>query len=104
LGAGKVVVKGGHLSGRALDIVFDADRLHAVDQPRILSRNTRAMGCTFSAAIAAHLARGADFLKTVRRAKAYIAGAIAHGLSIGGGVGPTHHFFDLYARAGSATG
>jgi hydroxymethylpyrimidine/phosphomethylpyrimidine kinase len=100
LGAGKVVVKGGHLSGRAVDIVFDGHRWHALDQARIASRNTHGTGCTFSAAIAAHLARGADFIEAVKRAKAYVAGAIAHGLPIGGGVGPTHHFFDLYARAG----
>ncbi|MFO7495694.1 MAG: bifunctional hydroxymethylpyrimidine kinase/phosphomethylpyrimidine kinase [Desulfobacterales bacterium] len=100
LGAAKVVVKGGHLSGRATDILFDGHRFHALDHARIASRNTHGTGCTFAAAIAAHLARGADFFDAVKQAKAYISGAIAHALPLGRGVGPTHHFFDLYARAG----
>jgi hydroxymethylpyrimidine/phosphomethylpyrimidine kinase len=41
-----------------------------------------------------------DFLKAVEKAKLYITGAIEHALDIGKGHGPTHHFFDLYARSG----
>jgi len=36
----------------------------------------------------------------VANAKTYITGAIRNALDIGRGHGPTHHFFDLYARAG----
>ncbi|MDA8141294.1 MAG: bifunctional hydroxymethylpyrimidine kinase/phosphomethylpyrimidine kinase [Desulfobacteraceae bacterium] len=101
LGARKVVVKGGHLSGApATDILFDGATFQALTAPRIATTNTHGTGCTFSSAIAAHLALGFPFFEAVQKAKTYVTGAIAHALSIGQGHGPTHHFFDLYARAG----
>lgn len=101
LGAGKVVIKGGDLENEyATDIVFDGSRFETLDHPRIDTSSTHGTGCTFSSAIAAHMARGKDFFDATAAAKTYVTGAIQHALPIGGGNGPTHHFFDLYARAG----
>lgn len=101
LGAAKVVVKGGHMGGASsTDIVYDGKRFESIQAPRIDTPNTHGTGCTFSSAIAAHLALGFSFFDAVARAKDYVSGAIAHSLNIGKGHGPTHHFFDLYARAG----
>ncbi len=101
LGARKVVIKGGHLGGdRSVDIVYDGARMVRLDHRRIATAHTHGTGCTFSSAIAAYLARGLSFQEAVQGAKAYISGAIAHALAIGKGHGPTHHFFDLYRRAG----
>ncbi len=101
LGARKVVVKGGHLGdAQATDVVCDGQDFQELTGARIETRNTHGTGCTFSAAIAANLARGHAFFEAVKRAKTYINGAIAHSLDIGRGHGPTHHFFDLYRRAG----
>lgn len=103
LGAAKVVVKGGHMQGAsATDILYDGKRFESIQAPRINTPNTHGTGCTFSSAIAAHLALGFSFFDAVARAKHYTSGAIAHSLDIGKGHGPTHHFFDLYARAGMA--
>lgn len=100
-GAKKVVVKGGHLGGdRATDVLYDGKSYRELDGPRIDTRNTHGTGCTFSSAIAANLALGHPFPEAVERAKAYITGAIRNALPIGKGHGPTHHFHDLYARAG----
>jgi hydroxymethylpyrimidine/phosphomethylpyrimidine kinase len=100
LGAAKVVVKGGHLDGdQATDILYDGQAFHHLTTPRLDTPNTHGTGCTFSAAIAAHLARGAAFFDAVQNAKRYITGAIAHSLDIGKGHGPTHHFYDLYRKA-----
>jgi hydroxymethylpyrimidine/phosphomethylpyrimidine kinase len=79
--------------------VYDGKRFESIQAPRINTPNTHGTGCTFSSAIAAHLALGYSFFDAVARAKDYISGAIAHCLNIGKGPGPTHHFFDLYARA-----
>lgn len=99
--ARKVVVKGGHLADEpATDILYDGRDFMELRQERIETKNTHGTGCTFSSAIAANLALGVDFFDAVRRAKTYITGAIEHSLAIGRGHGPTHHFFDLYARAG----
>ncbi|MFH2218434.1 MAG: bifunctional hydroxymethylpyrimidine kinase/phosphomethylpyrimidine kinase [Pseudomonadota bacterium] len=101
LGARKVVVKGGHLGkGRATDILYDGREFKALESRRIKTKNTHGTGCTFSSAVAANIALGKTFFESVTLAKAYITGAIAHSLSIGKGHGPTHHFFDLYAKAG----
>jgi len=101
LGASKVVVKGGHMHGlEATDILFDGQSFRRLSSPRLSTRNTHGTGCTFSSAIAAYLARGEAFFDAVHKAKVYISGAIGHALTIGQGHGPTHHFFDLYARAG----
>ncbi len=100
-GPAKVVVKGGHLEGeQATDVVFDGARYRALTSGRIATTNTHGTGCTFSSAIAAYLAKGEAFFDAVDKAKVYVTGAIAHSLSIGKGHGPTHHFFDLYRRAG----
>ncbi len=101
LGAARVVIKGGHLSGdRATDILYDGVETRRLTSRRLATANTHGTGCTFSSAIAAGLARGMDFFDAVEQAKTYITGAIAHALDIGKGHGPTHHFFQLYAKAG----
>jgi hydroxymethylpyrimidine/phosphomethylpyrimidine kinase len=100
-GAKNVVVKGGHLGeGRATDILYDGQGFKALESHRIETKNTHGTGCTFSSAIAANIALGKGFFEAVTLAKAYITRAIEHSLSIGKGHGPTHHFYDLYAKAG----
>jgi hydroxymethylpyrimidine/phosphomethylpyrimidine kinase len=53
-----------------------------------------------SAAIASNLAKGLDVVKAVELSKKYITTAIQHALEIGKGVGPTHHFYEIYKKAG----
>jgi hydroxymethylpyrimidine/phosphomethylpyrimidine kinase len=103
LGARKVVVKGGHSGGaQATDVLYDGQTCRELTSTRYATTNTHGTGCTFSSAIAANLALGHSFFDAVTRAKTYISGAIRNALDIGRGHGPTHHFFDLYARAGLA--
>ena len=101
LGAKKVVVKGGHLGkNQATDILYDGREFNTLHSHRVNTKNTHGTGCTFSSAIAANIALGKPFFEAVTLAKVYITGAIEHAVSIGKGHGPTHHFFDLYAKAG----
>jgi hydroxymethylpyrimidine/phosphomethylpyrimidine kinase len=101
LGAKKVVIKGGHLEeDRATDILYDGQDFKKLQSRWVETKNTHGTGCTFSSAIAANIALGKNFFESVTLAKAYITGAIEHALSMGKGHGPTHHFFDLYAKAG----
>ena len=101
LGAKNVVVKGGHLGDAdATDVLFDGKAYRELRSDRIETKNTHGTGCTFSSAIAAHIALGYAFFDAVEAAKRYITGAIAHALPIGKGYGPTNHFYDLYASAG----
>jgi hydroxymethylpyrimidine/phosphomethylpyrimidine kinase len=66
-----------------------------VSVERIATKNTHGSGCVFSAAIAAHLALGAEPLEAVREAKAFITEAIANSLEIGEGHGPVNPMFAL---------
>lgn len=49
---------------------------------------------------AANLAQGLSLADAVAASKAYVTEAIEYSLPIGGGCGPTHHFVDLYRKAG----
>lgn len=103
LGAQAVLLKGGHRDEDATDVLFDGATCIRLQAERIPTKNTHGTGCTLSSAIAANLALGMAVPEAVIAAKRYITVAIAHALPIGGGVGPTNHFYELYKRAGLPT-
>jgi hydroxymethylpyrimidine/phosphomethylpyrimidine kinase len=95
LGPRYVVLKGGHLaSGKVVDILYDGKQFKTFEADRIPSRNTHGTGCTFSAAIAAFLARGEKIEDAVAKAKQYVTEAIKTGLAVGTGHGPLNHFHE----------
>src|SRR5690606_32011383 len=92
MGPRHVLIKGGHLEGpEAVDYLFDGVRLKTFGAERIDTKNTHGTGCTYSAALAAHLARGLEVEEAVARAKGYVTQAIRHSLSLGKGHGPLDH-------------
>jgi hydroxymethylpyrimidine/phosphomethylpyrimidine kinase len=91
LGPRAVVVKGGHLPGDAIDVFFDGQQMEELTAPRVDTQHTHGTGCTFSAAITARLACGADLRDAVRGAKEYVTEAIRRSYSIGRGHGPVDH-------------
>jgi len=99
LGPKAVLVKGGHLNdtAEAVDVLYDGTCFRTFAAPRIETPNTHGTGCTYASAIAAHLAHGHDLPLAVDRAKRYVTRAIDHALPLGGGHGPTNHFFHLNA-------
>jgi hydroxymethylpyrimidine/phosphomethylpyrimidine kinase len=97
LGPSVVVVKGGHLEGDlSVDVVCAHDEQFELSGPRLPGRNTHGTGCTFSAAITAGLALGQPVEEALRKARAYLQGAIEHAPGYGGGHGPLNHFWRLY--------
>jgi len=96
MGCRTIVVKGGHIDGDAIDILFDGKEFYEYPAPRIDTKHTHGTGCTFSSAIASNLALGFPVYMAVEKAKAYINTAIAHAPKLGKGNGPTHHFYDMY--------
>jgi hydroxymethylpyrimidine kinase/phosphomethylpyrimidine kinase len=94
LGAANVVVKGGHLAGDVvIDLLFDGERFHEFAGPRIPTKNTHGTGCTFASAIACYLARGEPVPAAVRKAKAYLTGALEHAYDTGRGHGSVNHMW-----------
>jgi hydroxymethylpyrimidine/phosphomethylpyrimidine kinase len=85
MGARQVVVKGGHLPGRAVDVVFDGEEFALFDGSRIPVPDARGLGCTFSSALACGLARGFPLVQAVEDAKRYTAAALSAGFRTGAG-------------------
>lgn len=95
LGAGAVLIKGGHAAGRdSIDLLVDAHGCERFAAPRIATKNTHGTGCTLASAVAAGLAKGLALSEAVRQAKHYVHAAItaADRLDVGAGRGPLHHF------------
>ena len=91
LGATYVLVKGGRLSGPAVDVLYDGKTITTFEAPRIDTVNTSGAGCSYSAAIAAYLAKGEPIEEAVRLAKSFVTTAIHYGFSYNDYVGPTYH-------------
>ncbi|MBV8846767.1 MAG: bifunctional hydroxymethylpyrimidine kinase/phosphomethylpyrimidine kinase [Bryobacterales bacterium] len=93
MGAGNVLIKGGHLEGDALDLLLASDgKYHEFTAPRLSARHTHGTGCTYSAAIAAGLALGQDLVNAIRCAKRFVTEAIRTAPGLGSGSGPLNHF------------
>ena len=90
MGAKHVVVKGGHLKGVAIDLLYDGKDFIEMEGPRLETKDTHGTGCTFASAIATLLARGEPVSEAVKKAKTFVAMAIRSGLRLGKGTGPTN--------------
>jgi hydroxymethylpyrimidine/phosphomethylpyrimidine kinase len=96
LGPRAVLMKGGHLEGdRASDLFVEGGVEEWIDGERIDTPHTHGTGCTLSAAITAHLARGASLPDAVRAGKAFVTEAIRHALALGEGIGPVDHLWSI---------
>ncbi|MCL5670960.1 MAG: bifunctional hydroxymethylpyrimidine kinase/phosphomethylpyrimidine kinase [Acidobacteria bacterium] len=90
LGARNVVVKGGHLEGPAIDVLFDGHDFIEFSANRIATRDSHGTGCIFASAIAAGLANGKSVRESVALAKEFVTAAIREGLKLGRGHGPAN--------------
>ena len=88
-----VLCKGGHNTSDANDVLFDQKGARWFTGKRIDNPNTHGTGCTLSSVIAANLAKGCGLEESIRKAKAYISGALCAMLDLGAGSGPMDHAF-----------
>jgi len=86
-----VLVKGGHLPGRPVDVLASHEGVTRFVGHRLASRATHGAGCTLSAAIAAGLAQGLSLEDAIAEAKGYLEEAMARAPRLGGGVSPPDH-------------
>lgn len=98
LGASRVLLKGGHLPGRAdaVDLWLDEDGERELTAPRIDTTSTHGTGCSLSSALAALRPRHTGWIDAAVEAKAWLTEAIRQGgsLRVGGGHGPVHHYHE----------
>jgi len=92
MGCKNVLVKGGHLAGKATDVLLSEGVFHEFSSERIETLHTHGTGCTYSAAITADLAKGSRLVDAVAGAKRYITRAIQTNPGFGAGWGPVNHF------------
>jgi hydroxymethylpyrimidine/phosphomethylpyrimidine kinase len=107
LGPVHVVITGGHTpkggwhdttvdaSHGIVDLVYDGEVFTEYAAERVAGRHTHGTGCTFSAALTAHLALGRSLHDAVPLAQGYVAAAIRHAPQLGSGSGPMNHLWQL---------
>lgn len=88
-----ILIKGGHLTDSADDLLYENGNIHWFSGKRVDNPNTHGTGCTLSSAIACNLAKGFTLAQAVQNAKDYITGALNAQLNLGKGSGPLDHGF-----------
>lgn len=91
MGPKAVLVKGGHLTDDAVDLLYYRGQIQKFTARRVSSENTHGTGCTYSAAITAELAKGRELEAAIETAKRFITRAIAGNPGLGKGCGPVNH-------------
>jgi hydroxymethylpyrimidine/phosphomethylpyrimidine kinase len=100
MGPKAVVVKGGHLEGaEATDTLYYEGKTWRFTSPRLDVKTTHGTGCSFSAAVAAGLAKKMDIREAVEKAKNFVTLSMKFGLNIGRGFGPVNPMAYLYREA-----
>lgn len=93
LGAGNVLIKGGHGTGGeglATDYLFNSDGVVEFSSPYIETKGTHGTGCVLSAAIAGGLANGNSLKDAVDAAKAFVSKALETANGLGHGFHPVN--------------
>jgi hydroxymethylpyrimidine/phosphomethylpyrimidine kinase len=86
------VVKGGHAAtADIVDLLFDGTEFVEFRHARVPGTSTHGTGCTFAAAIGAHLALGRSVREAIPLAQEYVAEAILRAPGLGHGHGPMGH-------------
>jgi hydroxymethylpyrimidine/phosphomethylpyrimidine kinase len=99
LGASTVIVKGGHAeTDHIIDLLYDGREFHEFRTERVPGRHVHGTGCTFAAALAAHLAKGHSLKDAIPRVQRYITGAIRSALQLGRGSTLMDHFWEHASR------
>jgi hydroxymethylpyrimidine/phosphomethylpyrimidine kinase len=93
MGARAVIVKGGHMDHRAVDVLFDGNEIVALAGDRVREESLHGTGCAFASAIAAQLASGRPLSEAAMLAKAYVTKAIEKSYPTGKGRSPLDHFY-----------
>jgi len=99
LGGAAVLVKGGHLAGDAVDVLFDGEQFHELHARRIPSSGAdHGTGCTLASAIAAGLALGLGLPDAVSAAKRLLTDALLNRCGLGDGIEALDLFWQVGVR------
>ena len=91
-----VLVKGGHLSDSAVDILMNSEEMCVLEGEKIPSKNTHGTGCSLSSAIASNLAKGYSMLEAVKKAKNFVLFSIKNSVDFGEISGTVNQMGEIY--------
>ena len=91
-----VLVKGGHLSNSAVDILLNNDETYILEGEKISNNNTHGTGCSLSSAIASNLAKGYSMLESVKKAKNFVLCSIKNSIDFGEIAGTINQMGEIY--------
>lgn len=88
LGAKNVLIKGGHLNDKKIDLLYCNNSFVTYEEKTIDTKNTHGTGCVLSAAITANIAKGLKLSDAIGLAKKFLTEAIRTNPQLGKGLGP----------------
>ena len=91
-----VLIKGGHLSNSAVDILMNKDEIYILEGEKISSNNTHGTGCSLSSAIASNLAKDYSMLDSVKKAKNFVLYSIKNSIDFGEISGTVNQMGEIY--------
>ena len=91
-----VLIKGGHLSNSAVDILMNKDKIYILEGEKISSNNTHGTGCSLSSAIASNLAKDYSMLDSVKKAKNFVLYSIKNSIDFGEIAGTVNQMGEIY--------
>ena len=91
-----VLIKGGHLSNSAVDILLNSDETYILEGEKIFSNNTHGTGCSLSSAITSNLAKGYSMLESVKRAKNFVLCSIKNSVDFPEIAGTINQMGEIY--------
>ncbi|ALF26937.1 bifunctional hydroxymethylpyrimidine kinase/phosphomethylpyrimidine kinase [Fusobacterium nucleatum] len=91
-----VLIKGGHLSNSAVDILMNKDEIYILEEEKISSNNTHGTGCSLSSAIASNLAKSYSMLDSVKKAKNFVLSSIKNSVDFGEIAGTVNQMGEIY--------
>jgi hydroxymethylpyrimidine/phosphomethylpyrimidine kinase len=99
MGAGAVLMKGGHIPGdRVIDVLMTPYGETVFEGERIATRHTHGTGCTLASACATGLAQGMSLEAAAARAWDYVHRAMLQAPGLGRGHGPLDHGWPLRGK------
>ena len=91
-----VLIKGGHLSNSAVDILLNSDETYILEGEKIFSNNTHGTGCSLSSAITSNLAKGYSMLESVKKAKNFVLCSIKNSVDFPEIAGTINQMGEIY--------
>jgi len=91
-----VLIKGGHLSNSAVDILLNSDETYILEGEKIPNNKTHGTGCSLSSAIASNLAKGYSMLDSVKKAKNFVLCSIKNSIDFGEIGGTVNQMGEIY--------